>query len=148
MRQCACSKENKDPREFHPGVFCSVGLLLPGEVAPTSARISRIERVWVLQTQLVLLAVGLRDPARVHRVRAVRVIVQPREDTDRVRISRACGVPRVAAGRSLDFTGERSGRVRPVRTAAKSRPTNNDFLLIGFLPPFCAATAVGRRAEL
>ncbi len=102
----------------------------------------------VHQAQLVLLAVGLRDPAGAvfpaAVQRRVRVVVLPGEDADRVRVLRSTG--RLSVAR--DLTGERSTRVPPVRTAAKSRPTNNDFLLIGFLPPFCATTAVERRAEL
>ena len=91
--------------------FFKVGLFFAttGEKPSVAvACLARIEAMRVLETKLDLLAVGLRDPARVHRVRAVRVIVLPRENTNRVRMRRSTGRLPVAG----DFTSERSTRVR------------------------------------
>ena len=79
----------------------------------------------VYQTQLVLLAVGLRDPARVKPVqRPVRVIILPREDTNRVPIRHTCGRLPVAG----DLTGERGTGTRAGDDHRGNYATSIDFL--------------------
>jgi hypothetical protein len=120
-----------------PGPDCdkTVTNLLFG-VAPAPARVAGIELVGAVQTQLDVLPVRLRYAAGAVGPTAVqrcsRVVVQPVEDADRVRMSRATGG--LAASSYLTTKGGASSCTDKCERAHGSRD--------GCLPKHCLSSSV------